>query len=813
MNGSDRTPNRADSTPLPREAEPTVATPPTSKEVDPERPDQTIEHTVIGAKTRRLSFSRRVFLGMSALAAFSLFLARRAFRPIGNVLNRMGVPVAWQLQGEVKTTYTTCDMCPWRCGVIVKSVNGRVFKIDGNPDDPKSRGMLCARGQAGPSFLYDPDRLKTPLIRTGERGAGEFREASWEEALDHVAAKMLEIRDAHGEESIAFFGHTAGEFWFTDYLPQAWGSPNAAKPSSAICTSPREEAALLTVGRSIGNHEPVDWSDIECITLIGSHIGEDSRNTVMQDFAAARARGASVITVDPRFSTAAMKSDTWLAIKPGTDTALLLAWMNVIIDEGLYDAAYVSEWTTGFDQLRRHVAEYTPEWAATITDLDAEQIRRTARLMARHAPRSAIVPGRHVTWYGNDTQRMRAVYIVNALLGAWGRRGGLYLSKSVYLDAYPHPPFTVLGGAGGCAVEPGAESEELPLGPTGKTRADGVRGEKFLRGPTAIQELIEPMITGDPYPIKGLFAYGVNMFHSLPNVPRTKEAIRNLELFVAIDVLPQDHIAWADVVLPEASYLERYDELWAISHKTPYIALREPAVEPLHNTKPAWWMARELGLRLGLEPFFKWEDASEWINTRLRSVGSSIEKIREAGGVIVQGGKPYIEDFAGESPFPTQSGKIELYSEPLAAAGFDPMPVYEPVADGPAGAYRLLYGRHPAHTFAKTQNTPLLNELYPENEIWINATEAADLGLAAGDRVELTNQDGARSSPIRVKATERIRRDCVFMVHGYGHKAPLLTRAHEAGASDAALQTKYALDPICGGAGLRVNFVTLEKVA
>ena len=704
-------------------------------------------------------------------------------------------------------------MCPWRCGVIVKTVNGRVHKIEGNPNDPKSRGMLCARGQAGVSWLYDPDRLKTPLIRTGERGAGEFREATWEEALDHVADKMLAIRDEHGEESMAFFGHTSGEFWFTDYLPQAWGSPNAAKPSSSICTSPREEASLLTVGRPIGGHEPVDWDAIECITLIGTHIGEDARNTMMQDFAAARARGATVITVDPRYSTAAMKADHWLAIKPGTDTALLLAWIHVLITENRYDRDYIDRWAIGFDQLAEHVADYTPEWAAAITDLPAEQIIATAREMARHAPRAAIVPGRHVTWYGNDTQRMRAVYIINALLGAWGRRGGLYFNKSPYLDAYPHPPFVVAGGAGGCSAEPGEEeSSELPLGPTGKHRADGVRST-FLRGATAIQELIDPMITGDPYPIKGLVAYGVNLFHTIPNVARTQEAIRNLDLFVAIDVLPQDHIAWADVVLPEATYLERHDELWALAHKTPYIALRQPAVDPLYDTKPGWWIARELGLRLGLDGYFRWETAEEWIDTRLRSVGSSIEKLEAAGGVIVQDGKPYLEDYGDETPFTTASGKIELHSLSLAVAGHDPIPTYEPVAEPPAGSFRLLYGRHPAHTFGKTQNTPLLHELYPENEVWINANVAADLGFDAGERVWLVNQDGARSGPVKVKATQRIRNDAVYLVHGYGHNAPQLTRAHGKGASDAALQTRYALDPICGGAGLRVNFVTLERTA
>ncbi len=162
------------------------------------------------------------------------------------------------------------------------------------------------------------------------------------------------------------------------------------------------------------------------------------------------------------------------------------------------------------------------------------------------------------------------------------------------------------------------------------------------------------MITGDPYPIKGLIAFGINMLHSIPNPDRTKQAFEALDLFVAIDVLPQDHIAWADVVLPEATYLERHDDPLSrpTAHLTPYVALREPAVAPLFDTKPGWWIARELGLRLGLDQYFAWETADEWINTRLRSIGSSIEKLRDSGGVIVQQGQPYLADFSA-SPFMT----------------------------------------------------------------------------------------------------------------------------------------------------------------
>jgi thiosulfate reductase / polysulfide reductase chain A len=352
-----------------------------------------------------------------------------------------------------------------------------------------------------------------------------------------------------------------------------------------------------------------------------------------------------------------------------------------------------------------------------------------------------------------------------------------------------------------------------PPGPTGKTRADGIR-QRFLRGATAMQELIEPMITGQPYPIKGLVLYGTNLLHTVPRVERTLEALRRLDFVLTIDVLPQDHVAWSDVVLPEATYLERHDDLFACAHKTPYLALREPAIEPLHDTRPGWWIARELGRRLGLEAWFPWRTAQEYLDERLGSLGLTLEQLREQEGIVLQKGKPYLADFeGGPSPFTTPSGKIELYSEALEKAGHAPLPAYEPTPGPPAGFFRLLYGRSPVHTFARTQNTPALHHVQPENEVWVNDERAAGLGLRDGDRVWLENQDGARSGPVRVKATPRIRGDCVFTVHGFGHEAPGMRRAHRKGASDARLQTRYALDPISGGAGLRVNFVKLVREA
>ncbi len=760
----------------------------------------------------RLTVTRRNFL-KGALTSLGSAIAAPSFDGLGAVARRLNRRMPWYRETPT-LTYNYCDVCPWRCGIVVSTVGGKVVKIDGNPNDPKSRGKLCARGQAGVSYLYDPDRLKKPMIRTGERGEGKFREVTWEEALDYTAEKLLAIKDAFGPEAVAVLGHTTGDFWFADYFAQAWGTPNAAKPSMSLCTSPREEAATLTIGRAIGNHEPVDWAESRCIVLIGTHIGEDARNTMMQDLATARENGAKLIVVDPRLSSVAIKADAWLQIKPGTDTALLLAWMNVLISEDLIDKDFIANWTIGFDELAAHVADKTPEWAAAITELSADEIRATARMFGEARPASVVVPGRHVTWYGNDTQRLRAMYMLTALVGGHGRPGGQFFNKTPFIDSYPHPPFQVTGSSGGCGAAPGEESDELPPGPTGKVRADGVR-DKFLRGATAMQELIEPMITGEPYPIKGLIAYGTNILHTIPNVPRTIEALKALDFVLAIDILPQDHVLWADVVFPEATYLERHDELFGCGHKTPYLVMREPAIEPMYDTKPGWWMARELGMRVGLESYFVWKDAVEYLDRKLSSIGLSMAKLHEQGGVTVQKGKAYLTDFEadGTSPFATPSGKIELYSEPLAALGERPLPEYEPTDDVPAGFFRLLYGRSPVHTFSRTQNTPALNQLMAENVVWVNDATAAELGFADGERVMVENQDGVRSGPIAVKATPRIRKDCVFMVHGFGHNAPGMRLAHGKGASDAMLQTRYALDRISGGAGMRVNFVKLVKGA
>jgi thiosulfate reductase/polysulfide reductase chain A len=514
----------------------------------------------------------------------------------------------------------------------------------------------------------------------------------------------------------------------------------------------------------------------------------------VQDFTAAIRNGADIIAVDPRFSVAASKANHWLPIKPGTDLALLLAWMNVIIREGMYDREYIEAYAYGFEQLQAHVEPYTPEWAFPRTGIEPEMIRRTARMMAAARPATVVHPGRHVNWYGNDTQRSRAIAILNALLGSWGRKGGFYIPSMVELPSYPYPGYTHVEEP----VSDRPAPSDYPL-------AD----EALAQG---ICEATIPGVRGEA-DIKGWMVYGSNLPTTLPNPEQTYRAIQELEFLVTVDVLPAEIVGWSDVVLPEATYLERCDELLTPSYRQPYIAVRQEVVPPMYESKPGWWMARELAHRLELNDFFPWENSMEYARARLHETDHQCEVLQRDGVILTEPEPLYFEE--GAAPyFYTDSGKIELFSQRLASHGFDAMPTYheDDVEEPPRGYYRLLFGRAPTHTFGRTTNNRLLSEVYSENAVWVNPEVASIWGLADGERVYLQNQDGVRSSySAPLKVTDRIRPDAVFVVHGYGRKAEKLRFVHGKGINDNELITRYKTDPIMGGTGMNVNFVTFLR--
>lgn len=731
--------------------------------------------------------TRRQFIRISAMGAGAVLAGVAGIKLFASGLTDGQIATRAALMAR---TPTYCEICFWKCaGWVYKDEKGEIKKITGHPEDQHSNGRFCPRGTGGPGMYTDEDRLKKPLIRVEERGNQVFREASWEEALDHVAGKMKEIIAKNGPESLALFYHGSGGKYFTD-LFKSLGSGSFAQPSFAQCRGPRDVAFNATFGDNPGSPENTDIRDTRCLVLIGSHIGENMHNGQVQEMSDAIDKGATIITVDPRFSTAAGKSKYWLPIKPATDNALLLAWIHEIIYNDYYDKKYVDKYCSGFDELKAHVERFTPEWAYGITTIDPTVIRETARAMAEASPAVIVHPGRHVTWYGDDTQRIRAVAILNALLGSWGRRGGFFRLEGKTIPSYPHPEFPV----------------------PQKSWREWYPGQYNLADLGVSNVLIDASIPaeGRDAMIKGWIVSGTNLPLTVPNMEHTVKAMQNLDLLVAIDTMPMEITGWADVVLPECTYLERYDSLRDSPHRKPAVALRMPAFEPKYETKPAYWIARELALRLDKGDYFHFENLEDLLDWQLNQMGSSLEEMKKTG---VKTWDREVDDlFFGEGEdieFFTNTGKIELYSTALENEGFDPLPSYAPHPEPPQGYYRLIYGRAPMHTFSRTANNPNLFDLMDENTLWVNPRVAKEWGLSSEQYIHLENQDGIKTDfPIKVRVTERIRWDSVYMVHGFGHKDKKLSRTYGRGANDTKLITNVMMDPVMGGTGMRGNFVT-----
>ncbi len=728
--------------------------------------------------------TRRRFLTISTATLGATAVAAQ-WEPLARMAH--AAPAA---AGSVTQIATFCEMCFWRCGGIAYLRDGKLWKFEGNPKDPQSQGRLCPRGTAAVGAHFDPDRLRQPLLRVGERGKEEWKAVSWDEALSFVAMKMNKIKAEHGPEAMALLSHGVGNR-FIQHALKSWGVINHAVPSYAQCRGARDVAYTLTYGAGVGSPEPTDIKHTECLVLIGSHLGENMHNSQVQEFAQAIERKVPVIVVDPRFSVAASKARYWLPVKPGTDLALLLAWANLLVTEGRYDKAFVEKYGHGFDKFAAAIKGYTPEWAAQECDVPAELIRAAAREFASHRPAAIIHPGRRVNWYGDDTQRSRAIALLNALLGNYGRKGGMFVAQGIKIAPYPLPKYP----------------------PATRPRADGADAVQYPFADEGITNSIrDATISGRPYPIKGWFVYSTNLMQALPNEAETLKAIQQLDLLVVCDTVPSEIAGWADVVLPDTTFLERHDELLTGYGRTGWAALRQPVVAAPHDQKPAWWIAKQLAEKLGIGASMPFKDLEEYLSWRVEKSGHNWEQLKK-DGVIMAGHQPTTVEEGLALSFDTPSGKVEFWSEQLAAAGFDAVPKYTRHPGAPAGHLRLITGRAAVHTFSRTQSNPLLHDLMPENEVWVNTATAGRLGLAKGQYVRLKNQDGVLSNRVRVKATQRIREDCVYMVYGFGHTNKMLKTAYLKGASAGGLNTRYATDPIMGATSIHGNFVSFIKEA
>ena len=722
--------------------------------------------------------SRRGFLKISGAAAA---LAAAGVNP-SPVLHALVEKKQESAEKQPRDIYSACDMCFNKCGLIARVDGGVVKKLNPNPKSLKSRGMLCARGNAGVKQLYDPDRLKYPLLRKGKRGEGRWQRLSWDQALDHAAEQMEKIGQAYTRCGFLFMAGTDMQSTFVHRFAEVYGSYNVISHESN-CLLSRNRAFLDTFG-------VIPTPDIihsRYIIMPGANRFEALVTPDSIDLMTAMQDGCKLVVLDPRFTKTAALADEWHAIKPGTDMAFFLAIANVLITENLYDQKFVVEKTHGFNQLRAHVQTYTPEWAAKETEIPAKDIRRLARELAEAAPAAMVYPGRRSSDYKDSTQIRRSYAIVNALLGNWDRKGGLILPKKIKTGSIPvDAPFY----------------EENP-----EDRVDAGRAQMMFDEEGSFKHTRDAVIEGEPYPIKGWFTYKTNPMQTGANRQKTMEMIEKLDFMMTVDIAMSDTAWMADLVLPAPSYLERQDPVSAFlaSSSCSGVLTRDPIVPAMFESKPVFWIVKELAGRLDLGEHFDFT-IEDFRQAQLKKLPEVAAALKRDGVYNIVGHSHGIHE---GKPFKTRSKKIELFNSRYEEYGIDPLPVYSPPHSIPKNHFRIVVGRNAYITQSASTNNTLLWELEQENSLWIHPDSARQLGIQDGQLVEVRSTAG--SGRLKARITDRTRPDTVYMDTGYGVISKGLSKIYGRGACIAEVLEDSA-DDISGNMAMHETIVSVRKV-
>lgn len=692
-----------------------------------------------------------------------------------------------------KAVYSLCFMCSVRCPIKVSVKNGQVTWVEGNPHVAGMEGSLCPKGAAGISMQYDAERLQHPMIRDGERGAGKWRKASWDEALDYVAEKLGTIIKAHGGHSVVFGERANLATHVSKTLMKAIGSPNHFS-HDALCKGSVNTACRSLFGVTDAEMG-MDYKNTKHIVLFGRNIFESVSVKEVNSLTDAMEKGAKMTYIDPRVTVTATKADRFWMIRPGTDLALIYAMTHVALKERLYDAAYVNRWVHGLAALEDFIKPYTPEWAEGETGVPAAEIVDFVREVATAAPAVIFHFGYRGAHHAYEIYLRRGIMILNTLMGSVEHKGGFFFKKGP-------------GVAGGKAARKLVD-QKLPK--PDQIRFDKVGTADFpLPDPAhGVAQMLAPAILNeDPYPIKALIINRFDPMKSIPDTNQFKEALKKLDLVVAIDVNFSDLAWYADVVLPESTYFERTDCLQQANGLKPQMFLRRQAVSPRYDTREAAIIIKQIAERLGHGAFFPYESMDDLVRWQLEGTGFTMEDF-DAKGFVAYCKDPIFCDRTDGLPLKTPSGKIEFVSSLLESAGQPSFLPYTPVPAPTKGAFRLTVGRVVMHTHVSTQNNPYLSELFSENRLWMHAKPAASLGIKDGDLVEVAS--GVGSGRLKAYVSELIHPEAVFLVHGFGHEARLATRCFNRGVSDSVLQENIT-DMVGGSPALHDTFVTVKSL-
>jgi len=651
---------------------------------------------------------------------------------------------------------------------------------------------LCPRGAAGIALLNDTQRLQYPQIREGRRGEGKWRKVTWDEALDYTADRLKNIIEKNGPESVTLGERANLGSLVSKAFMKAIGSPNYFS-HDALC-----KGSANTAFRSLFGYTDAqmgaDLKGAKHIILYGRNLFESIEVRPAKALMSAITNGTKLTYIDPRVTVTATKSHRYWMIRPGTDLALNYALIHVILKEKLYDAEFVKRWVLGLPELKAFVEPYTPEWAQTETGIPASEIIGLARESASLKP-TLFFHGYRSAHHTSEIYMRRSILILNALMGNIERPGGYFFKKGP-------------GEAGGKAARKLTDLEfpvkSMPV------RFDKAGTPDFpLPDPNhgVPQMLPRAILNNDPYPIKALIANRFDIIGSMPDSNLTRKALDMLDLIVAIDINYGNTAWYADVLLPESIYLERTDCVQQANGLKPQMFMRKQAVSPRYDTREAGMIFKGLADRMGIGQFFPYQNMEELVAWQLAGTGFSMADF-EAKGFIPYGKDQIFWDRKDGLKITTPSGKIEIKSALMENAGIPSLPAYESMPSPPEGQFRLLTGRVAQHTHVSTQNNLYLNELFPENVLWMHREKAKTLGIADGDRVLVSS---ARSSgEIKAFVSDLIHPEAVFMAHGFGQKAGNATRSFGKGLSDAELQENVT-DMVGGSPALHHTFVTVRK--
>ena len=701
----------------------------------------------------------------------------------------------------MKKIPTICQQCHIECGVIATVDKDVVIGIEGNPEFPLNKGQICPKGKNYLDLQYHKDRLRHPL----KKKKGSWEKITWDEALDIIAEKVTAISSAYGSESLSLSVGTQprGNYISTYRLASALGTPNVTNPGY-LCYYPSVTAGSLTFGADIMQERGPDIDNTKCILIWGAN-PLNAHPPVGRKMQQVKSSGqAKMIVVDPRKTNHAKIADYWLQIRPGTDDALALGMLHVIINEGLYDREFVKKWCLGFDQLAERVKKYDPERVSKITWISPENIRAISRLYA--GARSAILYHRvAVEHHANAIQTLRAFAILIAITGNIDVPGG---------NVIPHYPKGFIGRRE-ITYPREVRVPRLEKLRIGSDRFPLMSGSESFIPRVRTPDLIRAIISEKPYPIKGMIAFN-NPVVTTPNSNLAWNALQKLDFLVVVDFFKTPTAELADVILPSATWLERNDI--ADSGYTNYIAPRQKVVEPIGECVDDKEIVVKIAERLGIEEKIPWKKTEDLLDMRLKPLGISFEEFRQNLFIM----EPLRYRKYEQNGFNTSSGKVELYSQKMKDHGYDPLPYYSENPYTPVSSpeiyqdYPLILitgHRHIAFYHSENRQIEKLRKLCPEPIIEIHLIRAKELGIENGDWLWIEAPGMDHKVKLKAKVTANIHPDVVAAQHGWWFPEE---SAPEHGIFKSninfILDDAVACDPICGAIPIRGTLCRLYKI-